>query len=545
MLRMIIADDEYIVRDGLKNIVEWETFGIEVIAEAEDGQEAYELCEQLHPDILFTDIRMPLLDGLEVALKLKEQGSDIKVIIISGVQDFNYAKTALDVNAEGYILKPIKIDELKKVVKRVADGINKELNREQEMLHMKEQLHENFPVIREKFLRNLILGIFRNEQDVRSKLDFLDIPFQTGQSVLVSTLQIDNYTQVPGYETEEDRQLLSFSVSNIIEEIMSNNNCGISFCLNENEFILIFNNSYPFGSNKHMEIFEEISSCLNRFLKITVSIGIGSVVKSYLQIVNSYKDASVALDYKFYTGKNSIISINDINNIRELNSNQKSFESYNLFESENQLMSFMKLGDSREVETVIEDIFNLFASDKNLSVVYIQSICVEMVCIASRALCELEENIGKIVSGQAVILETIYNTENVFDLKNYMLSIFIKISAYFSNKHNQKNSKVIFRIKEIIEKRYMEDLSISKLSEEIFLTPNYISQIFKQGTGETVAEYITKVRMEQAKELLKSTDFKVLEIAEIVGFENPHYFSTVFRKYTGIHPQKFRSCSNT
>jgi two-component system response regulator YesN len=168
-----------------------------------------------------------------------------------------------------------------------------------------------------------------------------------------------------------------------------------------------------------------------------------------------------------------------------------------------------------------------------------------MVCIASRALRELDERLDDIVMSQTTILETIYNTENIFDLNKNILCFFSRISSYFSNKHNQKNLKVINRIKEIINKKYHENLSTSRLSEEIYLTPNYLSQIFKQATGETITEYITKTRMEQAKELLKSTSFKIIEIAEMVGYDNPHYFSTAFKKYTGIHPQKFRSCSNT
>jgi two-component system response regulator YesN len=128
MLKMIIADDEQIVRNGLKKIFPWEEFGIEIIAESANGQETLELCNQLCPDILFTDIRMPLMDGLEVALKLREQGSNIKIIILSGVQDFNFAKTAMDINAEGYILKPIKINELKEVIKKVIRNISMEFS---------------------------------------------------------------------------------------------------------------------------------------------------------------------------------------------------------------------------------------------------------------------------------------------------------------------------------------------------------------------------------------------------------------------------------
>jgi two-component system response regulator YesN len=128
MLKMILADDESIVRDGLRTIIPWEEYGIGIIAEAADGQEAVDLCLSLEPDILFTDIRMPFLDGLEVASILKEQGKETKVIIFSGIQDFGYAKSALDINAEGYILKPLDVSELVEVVIKVVHKITTERN---------------------------------------------------------------------------------------------------------------------------------------------------------------------------------------------------------------------------------------------------------------------------------------------------------------------------------------------------------------------------------------------------------------------------------
>lgn len=538
---MIIADDEFIVRDGLRSIVEWESLGVEIIAEAVNGQEAYDLCVQLNPDIILTDIRMPLLDGLEVAMKLQEEKRDIKVIIISGIQDFSYVKTALDVNAEGYILKPIKINELNEVVKKVAADIYKERNRKQEMYHIKQQLYENLSVIREKFLRNLLIGVFKNEQEVEDKLNFFNISLKVKQPIVVCVLQVDNYTQLNEYSTEEDKQLLSFSILNILDEHLTGHNSGISFCLSENEFILIFSQNNPFGS-KLTDICGEISSCLKKFLKISVSIGIGCTVNNCLQIKTSYKDACTALNYKFYTGENSIISIDDINSIMDIPSNRGNIENYNLFECENQLINIIKLGDCNGVAKLIKDMFCHFSTEKGLPVNYVQSICTELICITSRSLYELDEDIQNIISSQASILTGINYAENIFDLQRDMLSTFTTIAMYFANKHSQKNGKIIKKVKEIIEKKYMEDISTSKISDEIYLTPNYISQIFSQETGETIAEYITKVRMENAKELLKTTDFKILEVAEMVGFKSPQYFSNVFKKYTGIHPQKFRSC---
>jgi two-component system, response regulator YesN len=538
MLKMIIADDESIVRHGLRNVIQWENFGIEVVAEAADGQEALDACLELNPDILFTDIRMPMLDGLEVAMKLKELKMNIRVVIISGAQDFNYAKTALDADAEGYVLKPVNIDDLSDVFKKVVNRIKLERNQQSEVTQLKQQLHEHFPLIRENILRNMIHGVYVNAQEINKKMQFYNIPLQTDGDHLVSVLQIDDYSRYTDNLTEEDRQLLIFSIHNIIEEIMNNYNAGIVFSTNENEFVMIFNHNAQSG-RKYTEICEEITLCLRKFLDVSVSIGIGRSVGSILSVNLSYKDAATALQYKFYTGKNSILDINDIHIMNEFN--PSNIDSSNLYEYENQLMNFVKLGDCESVQKTISNIFDEICSSRNIPIDYVQSIWVEIVCIASRNIRDLGENPDSITGSCSMILEEIYRKENADDLKKYISGIFAEITHYFSKKYNQKNIAIINKIKEIIAKRYNEDLSVAKISGEIYLTPNYISQIFRKETGETITQNITKIRMEQAKKLLKSTDFKILEISEKVGYEDSHYFSKAFKKYTGVHPQKYQS----
>lgn len=538
MLKMILADDESIVRNGLKRAIRWEDFDIEIIAEASDGLEALELCQQLNPDILFTDIRMPMMDGLEVALKLKEMGSSIRIIIISGIQDFNYAKTALDVSAEGYVLKPVKIPELTEVIKKVSNRIKFERNRQDEMLNLKHQFQEHFPVIREKFLRSLVLGAYTAEAQIREKLNYFNIPFHVSESCLIAALQIDDYINQFEVQPEEDKQLLSFSVSNIVDEILSNYDAGISFCLSENEFILIFKQTALKG-NRYMEVCEEIIACLDKFLHLSVSIGIGTSVGSLLALNASYTDARSALQYKFYTGKGSILNINDINIVNNIQTENKL--SVNIYELESQLMNFMRLGDYTDVSYILNKLFDNLCSSRNIPVEYIQRICVELVCITSRTIQDLGESIDEISGNLSGILEAIYKKESITELKSYISEIFTDIAQYMARRYNQKNARVINRIREIIEERYHENISVAKISEEVYLSPNYISMIFKQEMNETISEYLTKIRMEHAKNLLKSTDLRVLEIAEKVGYEDANYFSKVFKKYTGILPQKYRT----
>jgi two-component system response regulator YesN len=534
MLKMIIADDEYNVREGLKEVVRWEALGIEIIADAADGQEAFELCQELKPDILLTDIRMPMMDGLETALKLKELGDPVRIIIISGAQDFNYAKTALSLHADGYILKPIKINELEDTVRKVVSSISMERNREEKSQQLQQQLHENMPVLREKFLANLTQGMYKSEQDARNKIDFFGIPLEINSLFVVAVIQIDEYDKAIERYTEEHKQLLNFSVINILEEIAERNGAGIAFYMNENEYVILFNQAAQ-RDNRHLAICQEMIDCINTFLKISISVGVGNPVQKVYDLHSSYQEAQLAIEYKFYTGKDSILQISDFQ------TNKNNIEYPKLYEIETKLINFMKLGNKVEVTSMVEDIFQTLCANHNLPVDYVQSICIELIHMASRTLYEFGENIQLIIPDYSDLFSGVYEKREASELRDTMLSLFDQLTHYFAQKQTNKNSRTIQKIKDIIAQSYMENLTVARLSEEVYLSPNYISLIFKQETGESVTEYVTKVRMEAAKELLKDPDLKILDVSDMVGYENSTYFSTVFKKYTGVHPQKYRS----
>lgn len=540
MLRMIIADDEFIVRDGLRHVINWSNFGIEIIAEAKNGQEAYDLCISMNPDILLTDIRMPFMDGLEVASKLKENGCESRIIIVSGIQDFNYAKTALSINAEGYILKPVSIDELETVVRKVVNSIDLEKNRDEKYLKLKSQLHENLPIIREKFLRNIVTGMHQKWLDISQKIDFLQLPFSHDEKILVAVLQVDEHSENSKFDSEEDLQLLNFAIQNVSEEIIQNESAGICFWMDENEFIMIFNQKSIY-TETYMFICEEIQKCLNKFLEIYCSIGLGCQMDMLTYAHSSYKEARIALQHRFYTGRNSILNFLDIGiQSKKETPSEIIFES-NFYDIENRLLNYMKLGDQLNVSKCIDSIFDIYIHNQKPPVEYVQTLAVEIITLATRSIYELDVSLENITESHQSIIANIFSTKDIFNLKKYLQSLFINITDYFREKFLQKNNSSVLTIKNIITSRYAEELSVASIAKEVYLSPNYISLIFKQETGETITEFLTKIRIEQAKLLLTSTNLKILEVAERVGYENTNYFSTVFKKYTGVHPQKFRS----
>ncbi|WP_342437994.1 response regulator [Paenibacillus sp. FSL L8-0436] len=535
MLTMIIADDEPFIRRSLIHGFKWqEEFGLEVIGEAADGEEAYELCMKHTPDILFTDIMMPFLNGLQVAEKLKAAGCPTKIIIISGAQDFSYAQSAMKVNAEGYILKPVKLGEVKDIFHKVIARIHHERDNQLHLNQLKKQLHDNMPLIREKFLQNLIAGLYRNEGEIWEKIDYFALPFKREDPLTVGVLQLDDYGAAVDKFTEEYKQLLYFSIQNIMSECLNSHPCGIGFVASENEFIMIFCPGEEPASDSISSLCEQIIASIKEYLRLDASIGIGRTCMLAGQIENSYKDALAALAYKFYTGHASILHIKDIQPDTE------TLQSTFFYKFHAQLMNELKAGHTDKVMELLETLFTMLEGPK-LQIGYVQSICAEIIFTSARALYEIDEEIERVLNDRITIMDTLYIQKNIGGLKSYMLSLFHDLSAYVAGKNTSKNSRAINKIRSIVQEGYAQELSISRIAEEVFLTPNYISLIFKKETGETITDYITKIRMGKAKELLQTTDLKVMEISERVGYENPHYFSTVFKKTVGVHPLKYRS----
>lgn len=538
MLTMIVADDEPFIRSSLIHVFKWqEEFGIEIIGEASDGLEAYELCLKLAPDILFTDIMMPLMGGLQVAEKLREAGSPTKIIIISGAQDFSYARDALKVSAEGYILKPVKLPEVREVFHQVVAKLKGEREHQMDVEQLRKQLQDSMPVIRDKFLQNLIAGLYRNEDEIWQKIDYFALPFKRETALTACVLQLDEYQSAVDKFSEEYKQLLYFSIQNIINECLVSHPCSISFVASENEFIMLFCLADAPSPSSISEVCGQIISNIRKYLRLDASAGIGRACPLAGQLEDSYKDALAALVYTFYTGHGSVLYIKDIQPETE------TLESTFFYKFQARLMNELKAGHTGTVMELMEQLFTRLAGPK-LQIGYVQSICAEMIFTSARALYEIDEDTRLVLSDRITIMDKLYLQKNITGLKAYMLSLFHDLSAYVAGKNNSKNSRIISKIHSIIQKGYASELSISRIAEEVFLTPNYISLIFKKETGETITDYITRIRMGKAKELLTSTDLKVMEISELVGYENPHYFSTVFKKTVGLHPLKYRSEQN-
>lgn len=540
MLRVLLADDDLLVKEVLQEAIPWEELGMEVVGLAEDGQEALDLCLSLRPDILLTDIKMPFYNGLEVAIHLMEQKLPTKVILISGVQDFDYARTALDVQAAGYILKPIQMKEVIATLRKVRDSIEVEQNREQVLYRIQEKLNENLPLAQNRFLCNLILGAIEPEEDIPEKLEYFGLPPALFGDLTVAVAELDDYSCVIRRRTEGEIQLLNFSMKDIVEQTMDNYQAGICVSTKDNELVLLFNREYS-NNEKMLMVFESVSELIKELYDTTVSFGVGLRVSDIRSANSSYRGARKAMDYKFYAGNQSVIHINDLSSTSGVEITAGENENKKLADARSHIIRNMRLGDEDEVLAELKTYDALLFDVSHLSQEYLRGQFLELVIQAYRELCETEGEVKELFSEYSSTMQEILLAETAADIKKQTRNFLKAITAYFSTKHNTRHQVLVEQIKSYVEESYMESISLTDVANTVYMSPNYISAVFKRETGQTINEYIIEKKIEAAKELLINTKMKVLEIAERLGYETPHYFSYSFKRYTGKTPQQYRT----
>ena len=538
MLKAIIADDEKLVRVTLSKKFPWEENGVQVVGEAANGQEAYDLCAELRPDILITDIAMPLMDGIQLAHKINDELPFIKIVFFSGIEDFNTIKTAMDINVQGYILKPIRIQDMLHTIKKVAYNISLETQAREKAQALQKSVMQNRDLMQQLFLHEWLAGCYKEERQISEKLRYFQMDSLLDTELCTVLLSLDDFYTNSRYVDEQGRQYLSNSVGILINELLSSTDSGNAFTIGDSRFGVIFNRN-AHAAGRLMELCEDIVANLAKVLHVSSHIGIGRWVSSPASLPSSMNEAEIALDSAVHRDMGPILDIVDV--YQAGNKSQNLQEANRLIHQETEiLITAVRRGDTEACQTAVKANFsimhNLLADNLDIC----KSECIDILSEISLCINEFNKSIDEICGSKVAIFSTILQCDSFAALQLYIQSMVDKVSGYFFIRHNQKDSDVIDEITALINRDFAEDISISSIADQVYLTPNYISMIFKKAKGYTIVDYITRLRIEKAKLLLSTTNLKIQEIAEQVGYSNPYYFSNVFKKKTGIQPKNYR-----
>ncbi|WP_240417731.1 response regulator [Paenibacillus periandrae] len=522
-IRMLIVDDEPIICQGLRHTLPWESIGVEVVGEAYDGWEALQFVSRESVDLVLTDIHMDGMDGLELAKKLKERMPHIRIIIISGYEDFEYARSALRLGIEDYLLKPVNIDELLTMVKRINMEITKEA----------EQGHKNEHERRLKWLTQLIQG----EGIVQKETIFPTFTSTDIHSFRFIASQLEDYAGWVDHSSEE----LQHSVRSEWEKAVATalkgiNQEVISFFHHPNLLLSLCVGPRGVDSRELATALTDTQDLMSEFPRL--QYGISPVYSSLDHVYPSYMQAVSVLQQSVLSDFNKVQFYEQEQTLR------KCLLPFAPFELEKQLVHVLFYGSFEELDDIIRGMMQEFREKGYLLKEILQAI-KELSIILHR---KLHSN-GIDLSQHTDYFNTYEIDLQVHNSSRAMETILRRelraLSSIIHSSLEGKHHWITERVKKFIESRHTTDLKASEVAAWLKITPNYFSIIFKQNFGKGFAEYLNEVRIDHAKASLVSTEERVFEIAENVGYREYKYFCSIFKSYTGITPTQYRKLAQT
>ena len=537
MYKLAIFEDEPTVRKNIIKKIDWEKYGFKIVGEAENGKEALEVIEATCPDVIITDIEMPFMDGLELSKITREKYPTVKIVILTGFDEFKYAQSAIELEVVEYILKPVSSEGLITTIKKLKQQLDIEINQKENLQLLKENYLKSLPIIRENFLNELITN--KHEKvDVLEKADYLNMNFH-GKICICSVISIDKTSINKTNFAQSDYELIKFAILNTSREIVEKTNLGHVFSHEDHIVIisLFLENDKELIEKKLFKHLEEISYSIEKYMKITVSIGIGNLSSNIEEISNSYKNALISLNYRFIIGNNKLIYIDDLEPQSQI---KIEFDE----KKENMLLTSIKFGNENDVCNTIEELFSYFKDEKTSFNDY-QVYLLEILAVIVKVSKSLMLDTGELFGQNYNLFVEMFKFNTLREVKLWFKNICIRLMVSISARRQSSCKMHVEKAKKYIVENYWDsEISLNSVSSYLHISPSYFGAIFKEEIGETFINYLLSVRMNNTKNLISTTNLKNYQIAEKVGYTDQYYFSHSFKKYFKISPNEFRNNIN-
>ena len=520
MYKVFLVDDEYRIKERLQNLADWESTPFVFCGEASDGEMALSQINELKPDIVITDIQMPFMDGLELATILKSNMPWIQIIILSGYDEFEYAKSALKIGVTDYLLKPIKFEELRKVLDKAIKQIDDEKAQSRKLLQMEDRLNSIKTLQKDMLFETLIRGKFDTKELIEQYKEYaieLICKYYIVIDVKISCESGIDYIEVKTF------------CRTALEKIQK----ILLYYKTQDRLIVVLRN------NKEQELIEQafllagtIKHGINQIKMHRTIIGIGNTVTRLSDVCKSYSDANRARSFLNDMNLDQILYIKDV---------EKMFSDEAFYTEKNRLDGLSRL-EASEVDAFLAEIFD---DEKYEERMYRYHIIYNIVFQCNHIISSLGGRVKDILPE--------ISEKDIVDMVGFEKKALVAALKKLVNgtieyrKENSvsKYSEVIWRAKNYIYDHYSDSgLSLNEVAGHVCLSPNHFSMVFSNETQTTFIEFLTKTRIESAKKLLIDTDLKLSIIANHVGYNEPQYFSYIFKKHTGQTPSAFRETSN-
>jgi len=530
-MKILIVDDEFYFREALKKTIPWRELGVEVCGEADNGIEALNKAKSLKPDIILVDINMPKMNGLEFIKNIRKFDSNVEIIIVSGYDEFDYAQRAIALGVQDYILKPLNEKELCDILLSIKTKIGKKRIDIKYRKDLESKLKKSKEMEKKHTIKRLLLPnatLENNELVDKLKKNGWSLINVQKYSVIVG--EVDNNLSLKKLD------LWNFVVINMLEELFLDN-IKYEVCIDDDRRIILITEMLT--NKKHIflqESIEKVQEKIRAHFDFTISFGIGDFCNSISGIYNSYLNAIRVLECKLSTETSIIMSYDNVL--------KNQFDNFIIpTQTKLQLVLLLREQNITEITKIIQTLFEqmkpLRIAPDTLRVIVIDLLMPCLQLVKEKQIL-FEEGTNK---GYLHIFDHVKNKKTLGEFENYVKKIYHLTCKYKVEGSETKIPDTIQRVLDFIEDNFEDsELSINIIAKEVFINYNYLCVIFKKSMGITINEYILKYRMQKAVDLINSGIEQVGEVAQMVGYADPNYFTKCFKRELGVPPSRYISC---
>ncbi len=521
---VLIVDDEKPARELVKTLVDWQEYGFIVCGEAKNGLEGYQLYEKLKPDLIITDIDMPVLDGLEFIRKVRQTDAAQKFIILSCYEEFAFAREAIRLNVDEYMIKDLLTKE--EIINQLCQfsSVSKHQSEEEAM----DVSQEDWEINSRRLKHFIVNGAFEDA--------YLFLRMQVRETYGIMVVSIDDYKRYQLYDPELDKGKMKSGVLDTLCRAKQENSHILEFAhIGKGMFIVItrLTNTVSEG-----QLYYELTKMANaiRYIhskehKETLTIAMGRTFSHAHELEEAFHLAMDAIRYRLYLGRAKNISYNS-SIVKSINTSKPNVEKL-IDEVQTQI-------NNRNLEGAIESIIELF-SDKNTGFIqyhYLMEVNEQLVMMFIEMAREYEVDQKELMDENISPLHDLDSMDTIAQMRAWFVALTQQLIGLLQEK--EQYSRHVLIAKQYIEEHMCEAVSLSDISDYLHLHKVYLARIFKKEMGVTITQYIHVVRVNEAKKLIRTTNLKLYEIAEQIGYANTHYFFVVFKKICGITASNYR-----
>ncbi len=533
LYKIMLVDDEEEVRKSIIRKIPWEDTGFEVIGDAENGKDALEKIEMNEPDVVLTDIRMPYMDGLAMAERIRQTHPSIKIVIFSGFDEFEYAKKAIKLNVIEYILKPVNVEELTVILKKIKKNLDDEIEQKRNVTLLRESYVRSLPAIREHFLNDLIHGGM-DRDTISEKLLEYGIDIDGAVKWVTAAIHLEPDEKVDkAVSLHQQRELIPISVQNLIKEKLTGQ---YRFAMFHSSFetILIAAVDPENTQTELVALLGDICKETRKILEVSVTIGVGESCNTLTDVERSFYSALNALGYRAVTGSGGVICIHDMEPAAP---EKLQFDS----RMESELIAAVKFGPEEKIRSVIGEVVGRM-EERKVHYRQYQAYVLAVINVLTQLTQQYDLQIREMFGVENDYFEILNRIQKMENIRQYLTEVALKMNKALARERTNAAKNVIREARQYIQDNFQDpDLSVEKICRHLHMSPAYFSTMFKKETGQAYIAYLTDVRLNRAVELLMATDDKTYVIAEKVGYPEQNYFSYVFKKKFGVSPTRYRT----